>query len=293
MTSQFAVNKKKRPPFGWWQMLVAVVLLIGVMILLFPKKSFVDLLVSNHEPSAVSISYLKNMVDNDPTNRDLRMNLAQQQFKMGQIQEAKTTISSVISFAPSSDFQWNVLWLYYLITRVEAFQLKEKSPDRLEKEAKLRALQIVLARSPLLPTNKQQILANDALAFEQPSVANYLDKKIMAQSKQPVAFYAEAGKTALYVKDFQGSADFYRLAMEKSGTLEDKRLYYTKALVSLSAAGTDEKALEFAQKNIDGLAKDKSTLIYLTKLALRAGQQKIAAGYINQLLQLKYQDSTE
>ena len=83
------------------------------------------------------------------------------------------------------------------------------------------------------------------------------------------------------------------MAMKKSTSIDEKRLYYLKALDSLRAGGAESSALEFAQKNIDGLENDKKTLIYLAKLAIWAGKQQVAEQYMNQLLQIKYRGSAE
>ncbi len=251
-------------------------------------------LLKTDKPSAVSISYLQNAVKNNPTDADLRVSLAQQQFQLGQVEEAKKTITPYINDRPNSNFEWRILWLYYKILTVEAFQLKEHNPQRKEKEALLRSLQNVLIHSPLLTSKELLELADSALAFDRPDLADLIYQKINLQGEnQSVAFYAKAGKVALYVKNYQGSANYFLMAMKKSTSLDKKRLYYTKALDSLRAGGTESKALEFAQKNIDGLEKDKNTLMYLAKLALGAGQQKVAEQYINQLLQLKYRGTAE
>jgi hypothetical protein len=293
MNYPFAANKKKNP-FNWWQMLFFVLLVIGFLIFLFPKKLFNETFLRNTKPSAVSISYLKNLVEKNPDDVNLRMNLAQQQFTVGQVKDAKKTISPLVKLNPSSQFQWEVLWLYYQIVSVETFQLKEKTVARKEKETLLKTMQISLTNSPYLTLEQQEQLAGNALAFEQPYLANQLYKKITLRGgKKSAAFYANAGKAALYVKDYQSSAEFYRLAMDVSSTLEEKRRYYINALDSLSASGSDSKTLEFAKKNLDGLSKDENTLFYLTKLALRVGQQKAAEFYANQLLQLDYRDSAK
>ncbi|KTD66565.1 hypothetical protein Lsan_0510 [Legionella santicrucis] len=293
MNSPFDANKQKKP-FSWWQMLLFILLFIGFLIFLFPQKLFMNTLLKTDKPSAVSISYLQNAVKNNPTDADLRVSLAQQQFQLGQVEEAKKTITPYINDRPNSNFEWRILWLYYKILTVEAFQLKEHNPQRKEKEALLRSLQNVLIHSPLLTSKELLELADSALAFDRPDLADLIYQKINLQGEnQSVAFYAKAGKVALYVKNYQGSANYFLMAMKKSTSLDKKRLYYTKALDSLRAGGTESKALEFAQKNIDGLEKDKNTLMYLAKLALGAGQQKVAEQYINQLLQLKYRGTAE
>ncbi|KTD39432.1 hypothetical protein Lnau_0199 [Legionella nautarum] len=294
MTSLSAANKKKRKFFGWWQILVFVLLLVGLFLLLFPKGLFINTVLHNTKPSRVSVSFLKNLIAKDPTNVGLRMNLAQQALALGELQEAKQAIAPLINFSPSTETQWRALWLYYQISRVETFQLRPNTLTRREKEAYLKSLQTLLANSPYLNSDEQVQLADEALATNTPEVADRLFKKVMLRDKKrPIAFYVKAAKAALFVKDYEGSAEFYRMAMERSTTTEDKRLYFTKALESLIASGNPTKTLAFAEKNIDGLKDDQTTLVYITKLALRAGQQQVAEHYVGQLLHLRYQDLPE
>ncbi|KTC85782.1 MULTISPECIES: tetratricopeptide repeat protein [Legionella] len=294
MTSLFAANKKKKKFFGWWQMLVFVLLLIGLFLLLFPKGLFIDTVLHNTKPSRVSVSFLKNLIAKDPTNVALRMNLAKQNLVLGELQEAKQALAPLISFSPTSETQWRALWLYYQIYRVETFQLRPNTLTRREKENYLKSLQTLLANSPYLTSDEQVQLADEALSTNTPEVADVLYKKVMLRDKKrPIAFYVKAAKAAMFVKDYEGSAEFYRMAMEKSTKTEDKRLYFTKALNSLSASGDPTKTLAFAEKNIDGLKEDQATLFYITKVALRAGQQRVAEQFVGQLLHLQYQDLPE
>lgn len=291
MIFPFDANKKI---FSWWQMLLFALLLLGFLIFLFPKRLFTNSVLHTHSPSEVSIGYLKNLLAKDPSNLDLQMSLAEQEFQLGEIQEAKKIISPSLTLEPNSDFQWRILWLYFQITRVETFALPQESSQRQEKTSILKQVLSVLLLSPYLTADEQARLADDALALDLPEMANSLYKlAIDRHVKRGIAFFIKAARTALFTKDYPRSAQFFILAMKRSNTLKNKQLYFKKAVDSLNLSGNETKALKFAQENIDGLAQDTSTLAYLAKLALEAGEQKIAEQYTDQLLQLQYQDAKE
>lgn len=292
MTYQFSANKRRA--FSWWQMLLFIVLISGFLIILFPPKSLLNTLLYNSTPSDVSISYLKNLIAKDPSNTDLKLILAQQQFHMGKVQAAKKTILSFINTPTNSDIRWRTLWLIYSITRVEAFEFKEDDPKRAEKVAALIQMLPLLEKSPFLNNEDKASVADDALAFDQPYIANNLYKSlIQLHLKMSVSFYEKAGKAALYVEDYENSAQSYLAAMKASTSIDDKRFYFMKAVESLNFAGVAANTLAFAQKNIDGLKNDNQTLSFLANIALSASRQKDAQEYINQVLQLHYQDSSE
>lgn len=87
MNSPLNANKRKSLLVGGKCCFYLIV--YWFLIFLFPQKLFMDTLIKTDKPSAVSISYLKNAVENNPMNVDLRMSLAQQQFQIGQVEEAK------------------------------------------------------------------------------------------------------------------------------------------------------------------------------------------------------------
>lgn len=234
------------------------------------------------------------MLEKEPTNSDIRLVLAGQQFRLGKIEDAKKTILPYLSLTPTTDFQWKILLLYFQITRVEAFALKETDPRRHEKEATLKSLLSILVKSPKLSPEEQADLADDALALNLPMEADTLYKMAIERGvKKPASFFAKAGMSALFIKDYEGSAKAYLIAMQKSVPINDKRIYFIKAMDSLNAEGAAKHALDVAEENIDGLKEDKATLIYLAKLALMAGQPKVAQTYVSQVLQLQYRDIPE
>lgn len=288
MNSRYDATKRSFL-FSWWNILLFAFLFLGFLMILYPKKLLLSSLKSNQQPSQISISYLQNLIQQDPSNISLKSSLALQEFNIGQVKEAKSLIAPIVTMTPKSELEWNILSLYYRIIRVEAFKLKINSPNRQKKEAELNSLIAILINSPYLNAEDGKLLAQDALAFNKPQLAlAFYNAVVKSNIIQSPSFYALAGQAALFVNDYGDSAKFYLLAMQHSTTLADKRSYFAKAIDSLRFSGNSRQALEFAQKNIDGLAKDKATLVKLTKLAMEANNPQGAVHYVDTLLQLRY-----
>ena len=288
MNSPFNVAKKLST-FKWWTILIIGLLLIILLMILFPQEHFVNRLIENQVPSEISRSYLRNLIQQNPTNLAMKYSLAEQELGLGDVHAAEAVIHPYITFNPSTEISWKILALYYRILRSEAFALHKKSLKRRSKEAEMIKLLPILAQSESLSVIEEPMLAKDALAFEQPTLAVLFYKQaILRPIKRPATFYAAAGKASLFIQDYQDSAHFFGLAMQESTMLSKKRYYFRKAIRSLKYAGDVNKALDFAVEHIDGLKDDQQTLMLLTQLAIEAGRHQLANDTLQQLLHLRY-----
>lgn len=293
MISPYNVGRKKNP-FTWWKMLLFSLLFLCLVLLLFPKTLFINALLENNNPSQISISYLKNLIAVEPTNLKLKMKLAEEEFQTGKIAEAKKFITPYITLQPRTEFQWQVLLLNYRIIRIEAFELREGDPRRKQKLNTLRSLLVILRKSPYLSASEQGNLGDEALTLDAPELANfYYQLALKNKIERPAQFFAKAGTAALYAHDYLSSAEFYLIAMQKSASREEKRIYFIHGVNGLLASGDVKASLDYAQKNIDGLKNDRKILIYLAKIALQGGQQSMAESYVNQLMQLHFLEPTQ
>lgn len=281
------VNKSNQ--VTWWNILIAAVLLIGGFILLFPRDLMVQKLMDNPTPTEASMLFVKNLVAKDPTNVALKISLAKQMLQLGKVKEMKALLAPLVTTTPITQTQWKILWFYYQANRIEAFELSKKNPERLKKEAVLKTLLPLLAKSHFLTADEAGFLAEDALAFNLPAVSvTFFSMAVELHIKKPASFYGKAAMAALFGKAYETSSRFALIAMQKSRTIEEKRKYFIQGANSLLAQGTPEKAFVFVQKNSDGLQEDKASLLYMASLAMQARQQQQAEIYISKVLQLQY-----
>lgn len=240
-------------------------------------------------PSTLAVNYLQNLIKLKPDNIDLKIALAQQELSLGNIEEASEIINPFLVPLPYTANQWKALWIYYQILRTKAYALPEKSPQRRKYLDDLRTILPVLAQSKYLSDADLDRLAQDSVGFGQVGMAVTLYKMNAGLNlNKPVSYFANAAKVALYDSDYASNAMFNSIAMRKSKSLADKRRYFMAAVTGLMAGNLYDQAMRFAQTNIDGLANDKQTLLFLSNMSLRAGKPGNAEKYVKQLLHLKY-----
>lgn len=276
--------------FRWWHILLFTGLLLAATLVFFPQKNLIKLLTSNNaHPSQLAAIYLRNLAVLYPQDAELHLALAEQELGLGNLANADKAIIGFLTMTPNNPLQWRVIALHYQVTRTETYAFAEHSAGRLQGEAEMKRLLPILAKSPDLSVDQAKNLAQDALSIDKADIAVALYKRIIAAApNQSPEFFANAGKVALFASDYQSSGEFYLLAMQGSDNLPKKRDYYKAALNSLLAGGKPAMVMEFAEKNIDGLAQDQLTLLFLAKMAMNANEGDFAQKYIKQALEFKY-----
>lgn len=291
MTSTSAAHNTQSQSriFVWWHVLLFTALLLIMLLLLFPQKLLLKALLTTTKADPLAISYLYSFSAQDPHNVELKITLAKQQMLAGKLNEAAKLIAPYLTPMPHTALQWQTFWIYYQIMRTYVYELPAMSRLRSQQEKQLKILLRSLLQSPYLDIDQRADLAQDALALDEPKLALQLyQQAVQAKVNKPPAYFAGAGQAALFVSDYEASANFYFIAMKRSTTLAEKRKYYMGALDSLRAAGKPQGVMQIAQQHIDGLAQDRDTQLYLVKLALAVNNPQAAQDYMQQVLHLRY-----
>lgn len=289
----FQSNAPKPAPktwkLAWWHILLFAALLLAASLLLFPQKLLIDALTKNGQPSQLAVVYLRNLAAMKPQDIDLHITLAKQELGLGNLKNADLTVKPFLTDSPQTPAQWQAVSIHYQVLRSETYAFPEKSPERAQGESQMKQVLYVLARDANLTAEEAKSFARDALSIDNAALAvTFYDLAIKSDPSQTSEFFANAGKVALYANDYQNSAKFYILAMTHSDNFNQKRDYYIAAMNSIMASGQSATVMTFAEKNIDGLANDQQTLLFLAKMALRANDSKAAQNYIKQALQIQY-----
>lgn len=289
----FQSNVPKVAPVIWklqgWHILAFAGFFLVSAAWIFPQKLLINMLTETAHPNLLSVTYLRNLAALHPKDAKLHVSLAEQEMILGNLNNANQAINPFLTLKPTNALQWHIAFLYYQIVYGQTYAAAENSADRLRGEAELKKLLILLAQSPDLPIEQAQQLAQQALALNQANLAvNFYKRIIAVDPHQSPEFLATAAKVALSASDYASSGEFYLLAMQNSTNLEQKRTYYAAAVDSVAEAGKPAATMDFAEKNLDGLADDSKTLIFLAEVALKADQQQYAEKYIKQALNFKY-----
>lgn len=287
----FQSNAHKHSPrswFRWWYILLFTGLLLGVLLIFFPQQLLIDALTKNSQSSQLTVTYLRNLAALSSKNTDLQIALAKQEITLGNFANADKVVKPLLTWTPQEPVQWQAILIHLLVLTSQTFAYPEKSEKRLQGEKQMKQLLTVLTKYPDLSADQAKDLAQKALELNEAGLSVTFYKRAAESAPQSPDFLANAGKVALFVSDYQTSAQFYILAMKASKDLNQQRTYYQAALNSLLANGKTTTIMPFAEKNLGDLAKDQQTLIFLAKTAQSVGQKDDALKYIKQALDFQY-----
>lgn len=276
-------------------LLLITAVLVLALVLLFPARRFSELTHTpepeQEEPSSVSISYLQALLRANPQDEQLRINLAMQQARAGEIDHARQTLDPVQDVS-DADVQWLLLDLDW-----QAFNGAEKgSPEREENRgrviARMRELQ---GRSGLSP-QRRATLANRWLALGQPAQAAAIydrlgeeeeeEEEEATEHQNSYQWYALAARWWLAANEPGKASESWRRAFESTDDPEQRR---TAALAALDAARQDDDAdnLDLAQRFIDAYPKEPTFLDIGIDMALARNRLEIAQQWSKRYISIR------
>jgi tetratricopeptide (TPR) repeat protein len=100
----------------------------------------------------------------------------------------------------------------------------------------------------------------------------------------PVEALVSYAKDALGLGRYVMAAEYYLLARKHAPDRDDARSYYQKGIEALMASSRFKLAMQEAQRELGDLANDPSTLRFLARSALAAGEPQQAAMYAQRLV---------
>lgn len=262
--------------------------MVVVLVLVFPRLSLQQRLqVANASGRAdqLTVEYLKVFLKTQPDNAVLRAELIKQMVGLGQFDEARRQLA-ILGQSNDAAAQVDAAWLEYRIQQQEAFALKADDPERERLVVSLRgALQRLMQYR--LSTAQWLALSQDALALGDRDAARLAFERLLSERAAIEPKDAERmARQSLGLGDYRSSAAFYLLAMNSAGSLDARREHFLNALRNLQAGGLNQEALDVAEREIGPLARDRQTLLFLTRLAQAANRPDLAQRYVKQLLQL-------
>ena len=286
--SSLAAQATERPFLAptWLIALLATIVVIA-LVLLYPRTALERRLAQTPD-SALAATYLVNLLRSDPNNPQLRLLLARQQAKIGNIREARLTLQPALD-ADNPELNRQALWVLWELNEREYRLLPEQAgAAREEARAELvRQLQ-ELARLPM-SIQEQLELASKAYQFKEPALGAQLIRRIARQLDDPAEsekLFEHAAKEALASGDYRGSAELYLAARNNSRDPAQARRHFHAALRVLQSGNQPLEAIEMGEREIGALADDPGTLLLMTQLARAAGRPDIADRYVRKLLRI-------
>ena len=175
-------------------------------------------------------------------------------------------------------------WLQYRIIRSKTYATVEGSPARKKLSPVLYKHVKDMAKTQLPPFRTIMVL-EDALYLKDKPLARKLYKGLDKEAAfENPEVYAQMGRVALALGDYQQSGEFYFKAQAQVGARDKKRKYFIAGLKSLQQGNLLNKAIKEAESRVGDLINDQDTLFFLTKLALAANKPALAERYIKQAI---------
>ena len=270
----------------WLIALLAAIVSLALF-LLYPRTALERRLASTPD-TALSVSYLINLLRSDPDNLNLRLLLARSQAQLGRVTEARATLQPALDAADTETRRQAHWALWKMNERDYHRSLASNSSAQGPLQAELLKQIEILAELPLLI--EQQIeLGSKAYLFQQPALGARLFKAAAQRvdnADEAVKLYQRAAVKSLANGDYPGSAELYLLARASSTDPYQARQYFHSALRTLQSGNLMQQVIEIGEREIGPLADDQETLLLLTQMARAAGRPDIAERYVRRLLKL-------
>ncbi len=288
-SSRSSVQATERPLLAPYWLLLLLATIVGAGLwLLYPRQDLERRLSQAGDQSALSTSYLHNLLRSDANNPQLRLLLAKEQGHEGAINSMSETLRPALT-SDDPTLRRQALWLVWESTyRTYQQTPSQETTVRTQWQATLvEQLHTLVHES--WPTEQLQLLTQQALDLEQQTIAITLLRQQAVQQRQPdkaARLYVQAAQTALAHSNYAACAQLYLLARQATPNGPQAKPYFRAAIAAIQSSGQPVQALELAERELGALHSDSEIIELLVQLARAAGRPDIAERYVKQLLQL-------
>lgn len=261
-----------------WQLVLVAVIMIGLLRVIFPHKTLVEKLYHQDTLDELTLSYIENLYRAEPSNFDLTILLARARPDQSQAEQEQLLQTVMASGNVRQRGEARLLLL-------ESFE-KTLSTDLSDTEKahwtlRLTAL-LQAARMDEVSPELAGVFAAAAFRLERSDLGVYFLGRISPD--HPVQTLVSYAKEALGLGRYVMAAEYYLLARKHTPNRDDARNYYQKGIEALMASSRFKLAMQEAQRELGDLADDPSTLRFLARAALAAGEPQQAALYAQRLV---------
>jgi len=280
----------------WWQILIFLIIAILLLLFFFPKTPLLLNITKQREADRIAKQYLSNLVALYPKKKNYNLLLIEQNVKFGELTKAASSIIRFLVKKPVTKADWKALLLYYKILRIETYAKPEIGYARRKGMDEMKNIIAILQKGSLNAEDSMEI-AEDAINMNDTNAAMDIYQRMLVHPQREcnekcVQSYASAAKFMLSHSMYDASAKLYFFAQANSSVLAEQRKYFFAALNSLQSGDRLSAAMVASAKHIGNLTNDKETLLFLSKLALKANKTNLAEKHVKRMLQLKVYSSS-
>ena len=263
-----------------FHLLGTAVMVLGVLAIIFPRGSLVDLLYQQRETDALTLSYIHNLYRADPNNPDVGLFLARIMQSKWSLQEMEAAlIPSTIHGTPRQRVEASML-LFDLYTNASD-EARISKAEQIRRERALVEL-IERGKEDEFPPKTDLLYAAKAFELHQPKLGLIFLQK--SRATQSAGLLEEWGDAALGEGRHKAAATFFLFARVQATSLDEARYFFQKGIGAYMQASQFDLAMDSAKEYIGDLENDLPTLRYMSQTALAAGKPMMAAEYARALV---------
>jgi len=251
-----------------------------VLVLLYPEQGLLGVLSGGND--AATLRYREALLRMRPDDLELRFKVAAAQVQYGHARRALNVLAAMPATL-NKDQKQQVLELRYMALR----DLLIDSRDELSQWRNLRA-QVAEAAAALggdnPPAWRLRMFEDGARKAGDTESADAYALKAAAKEQLENTAPNDAAAEALSAGHFRKAAEICFRWMREADSLEKRRTLFMRAVSALQAGNMPKEAFAEGERNIGMLHNDRTTLIFLTRAGLAAGQPASAQKLIRRAL---------
>jgi len=239
-----------------------------VLVLLYPEQGLLGVLGASDD--ATTIRYREALLRIRPNDTALRLRVAGSLVRSGSSRRALEVLSGVPAGITGAQKHLLVELKYLALKSMFA----QSAPGSIE-WLRLKPL-VALAATELggknPPAWRLRDFANDARKAGDMEASQKYSQKLVAMENLVNAAPDDEVTKVQTTGDYRKAASICFELMKQTDTLAKRRELFFRAVRMLQAGNLPKEAFEAGERNIDGLYSDRTTLIFLIKAGLAAGQ---------------------
>jgi Tfp pilus assembly protein PilF len=279
MASNFAAPKGRARLISPWALAGLTALVVLALRLLFPEANLLALLVHAPRNDPLTVSYLSNLHELEPTNPQTALLLARTRLAQGRTSEALALASL---YARSTD---PLLRRTAMGVRLDVLREELAGKNARNHASAAAALAGAVRASLDQAWTREELLqlAADAAAAGDAALERSVYDRITEREHDP-AWLEAAARRFLARGEYRFASRLFFLARRNTAAPPAARALYLEGVHALQSGNLPREALAAAEGELGPLASDEKITLELVKLALAAGQPEAAARHMKHLL---------
>ncbi len=270
---------------------VIAIALIVVLILLFQKEERLSKLFDQVNPDHLSVLYLQLLLEMNPNKSELRIALASQLSKLGQLDNAYKMLEPLLMKKGADAIRARLLSLDIDIKKY--FAIEPLNPSREPELLKLQEKMVAIVNENL-PSDTLPEAIKMSLGLNLPEIAAklYVTRASVDVDNHSV-WIKEAGRWYIASGNPLQASQLFKSAFDTASEPDLARDYALLSITALRAADKAEKALEFVEQYLVRFPQDPSLLDTAIALALEVNKPNQAVRWGALRLALSIEDPVQ